>query len=200
MFARVSAVYRRRWSLSYPARRHIDFRASPFRRSRGGDDRGILGERWRTRAGRSPQRARVAIECGGADAIGIESLRDRTPRPKGVRLVGRLDTISASRANIALLLEDDTRLLGEERFADTIEANLPRYRRRLYPPVQTLVMFVSQALSDDRSSQRRTGCRLTAVSPPAVTVTPALRHSPPGATLRVRNLQATKARRSTPLR
>ena len=44
------------------------------------------------------------------DAARIEALKDRTPASRGVRLAGRLDTISASRANIVIALEDGSRL------------------------------------------------------------------------------------------
>ena len=39
-------------------------------------------------------------------------------------------------------------------FADTLRRHLPAHRQRLYPPIETLAMFVSQTLSDDRSCQR----------------------------------------------
>lgn len=45
-------------------------------------------------------------------------------------------------------------LITDDRFFETLEANLPAHRERRYPPAQTLAMFVSQALSDDRSCRR----------------------------------------------
>ena len=45
-------------------------------------------------------------------------------------------------------------LLTDDRFFDTVEEHLPCHRERRYPPTQTLAMFVSQVLSDDRSCQR----------------------------------------------
>jgi len=45
-------------------------------------------------------------------------------------------------------------LLADERLAETLRSHLPQYRERLYPPSETLAMFVSQTLSDDRSCQR----------------------------------------------
>jgi len=45
-------------------------------------------------------------------------------------------------------------LITDERFFDTLEANLPPHRERHYPPAQTLAMFVSQVLCDDRSCRR----------------------------------------------
>ena len=45
-------------------------------------------------------------------------------------------------------------LVTDECFADTLRAHLPDHRQRLYPPLETLAMFVSQTLSDDRSCQR----------------------------------------------
>jgi hypothetical protein len=37
---------------------------------------------------------------------------------------------------------------------DTVEALLPDHRERLFPPTETLSMFLAQALSADRSCQR----------------------------------------------
>jgi len=36
---------------------------------------------------------------------------------------------------------------------DTIKEELPIYRNRLFTPIQTLCMFISQALNNDRSCQ-----------------------------------------------
>lgn len=43
-------------------------------------------------------------------------------------------------------------LTGAELF-ETVEAALPRHRERLFPPTETLSMFLAQALNDDRSCQ-----------------------------------------------
>ena len=45
-------------------------------------------------------------------------------------------------------------LITDESIFDTLESNLPAHLERLYTPAQTLAMFVSQVLSDDRSCQR----------------------------------------------
>jgi len=45
-----------------------------------------------------------------SDVPRIEYLRDRTPPSRATRLTGRLDTISATRADIVLLLDDGSRL------------------------------------------------------------------------------------------
>ena len=37
---------------------------------------------------------------------------------------------------------------------DEVEAQLPEHRERLFPPTETLSMFLAQALSADRSCQR----------------------------------------------
>jgi hypothetical protein len=44
------------------------------------------------------------------------------------------------------LLSSDTQL-------DKVEALLPAHRERLYPPTETLSMFLTQAMSADRSCQ-----------------------------------------------
>lgn len=46
------------------------------------------------------------------DAERIEALRDATPGPQAVRVMGTLDTVSASRPDIVLALKDGTRLPG----------------------------------------------------------------------------------------
>ena len=46
------------------------------------------------------------------------------------------------------------RLLTQTELIDTIEAEMPQYRERLYTPIRTLSMFVLQALHSDRSCQR----------------------------------------------
>lgn len=45
-------------------------------------------------------------------------------------------------------------LITDEPLLEIIEANLPPHRERLYPPTETLAMFVAQVLNDDRSCQR----------------------------------------------
>lgn len=45
-------------------------------------------------------------------------------------------------------------LLTSPELLDTVESLLPEHRERLYPPTETLSMFLSQALSADRSCQR----------------------------------------------
>jgi hypothetical protein len=45
-------------------------------------------------------------------------------------------------------------LLTSPELLDTVEALLPDHRERLYPPTETLSMFLSQALNADRSCQR----------------------------------------------
>lgn len=45
-------------------------------------------------------------------------------------------------------------LITDDRFFDVLEEHLPAHREREYPPAQTLAMFVSQVLSDDRSCRR----------------------------------------------
>ncbi|MGB5011522.1 MAG: IS4 family transposase, partial [Candidatus Dechloromonas phosphoritropha] len=44
-------------------------------------------------------------------------------------------------------------LTGPELF-DAVELALPPHRERLFPPTETLSMFLAQALSADRSCQR----------------------------------------------
>lgn len=45
-------------------------------------------------------------------------------------------------------------LLTAPRLLDKVESLLPEHRERLFPPTETLAMFLSQALSADRSCQR----------------------------------------------
>src|SRR5690606_559898 len=45
-------------------------------------------------------------------------------------------------------------LLSRPDLLDCIEVLLPRHRERLFPPAETLSMFMAQALSADRSCQR----------------------------------------------
>ena len=44
-------------------------------------------------------------------------------------------------------------LLTGEHLFDEVEARLPDHRERLFPPTETLAMFITQALSTDRSCQ-----------------------------------------------
>ncbi len=45
-------------------------------------------------------------------------------------------------------------LLTSPELLDTVESLPPEHRERLYPPTETLSMFLSPALSADRSCQR----------------------------------------------
>lgn len=45
-------------------------------------------------------------------------------------------------------------LLTSSELLDEVESLLPEYRERLYPPTETLSMFLAQALSADRSCQK----------------------------------------------
>ena len=45
-------------------------------------------------------------------------------------------------------------LLTVPEFLDTVESLLPEHRERLFPPTETLSMFLAQALSADRSCQQ----------------------------------------------
>jgi hypothetical protein len=47
-------------------------------------------------------------------------------------------------------------LLTSPDLFDALEASLPEHRERLFPPVETLSMFMAQALKPDRSCQDRT--------------------------------------------
>ena len=44
-------------------------------------------------------------------------------------------------------------LLTSDILFDELEKSLPKHRERLFPPTETLAMFVAQALSADRSCQ-----------------------------------------------
>ncbi len=44
-------------------------------------------------------------------------------------------------------------LLTSDTLLDKVEALLPEHRERLYPPTETLSMFLAQAMSADRSCQ-----------------------------------------------
>lgn len=44
-------------------------------------------------------------------------------------------------------------LLTSNALLDTVESLLPAHRKRLYPPIETLSMFLAQAMSSDRSCQ-----------------------------------------------
>ena len=45
-------------------------------------------------------------------------------------------------------------LLASEHLLDKVESPLPEHRERLFPPTETLSMFMTQALSADRSCQK----------------------------------------------
>lgn len=45
-------------------------------------------------------------------------------------------------------------LLTAPELFDVLEAHLPEHRERHYPPTETLSMFLSQAMSADRSCQK----------------------------------------------
>ncbi|MGH9434850.1 MAG: IS4 family transposase, partial [Terriglobia bacterium] len=45
-------------------------------------------------------------------------------------------------------------LLTAPELFDTLESLLPAHRERLFPPTETLAMFLAQALHADRSCQR----------------------------------------------
>ena len=44
-------------------------------------------------------------------------------------------------------------LLTSDTLLDKVEEQLPDHRERLFPPTETLAMFITQALSADRSCQ-----------------------------------------------
>ncbi len=44
-------------------------------------------------------------------------------------------------------------LLTSDTLLDKVEEQLPDHRERLFPPTETLAMFITQALSTDRSGQ-----------------------------------------------
>jgi len=44
-------------------------------------------------------------------------------------------------------------LLTSDALLDAVEGLLPKHRERLYPPTETLSMFLAQAMSADRSCQ-----------------------------------------------
>lgn len=44
-------------------------------------------------------------------------------------------------------------LITHPALIEVIKEELPSYRNRIYPPIQTLCMFISQALNSDRSCQ-----------------------------------------------
>ena len=46
-------------------------------------------------------------------------------------------------------------LLTSPKLLDTVEELLPAHRERLYPPTETLSMFLAQALSEDRLGARK---------------------------------------------
>ena len=44
---------------------------------------------------------------------------------------------------------------------DTLEDQLPEHRERLYPPTETLSMFLAQTLNEDRSCQKAVTMQLS---------------------------------------
>lgn len=52
------------------------------------------------------------ITISPKDAPRIELLRDETPRPQAARVAGRLDTVSATRSDVEILLKDGNRVPG----------------------------------------------------------------------------------------
>lgn len=44
--------------------------------------------------------------------------------------------------------------ITQTQFTKNIQSELPKYRHRLYTPIETLSMFVSQALNQDNSCQK----------------------------------------------
>ena len=50
-------------------------------------------------------------------------------------------------------------LLTSPELLSTVEALLPDHRERLFPPTETLSMFPTQALSEDRSCKKRSTMR-----------------------------------------
>ena len=51
-------------------------------------------------------------------------------------------------------------LITDSRFFDIVESHLPAHRERIYPPTETLAMFVAQVLNDDSSCQRAVNDRI----------------------------------------
>ena len=45
-------------------------------------------------------------------------------------------------------------LLSNDELLSIIEENIPKYREQIYTPMQTLAMFLAQALNDDRSCSK----------------------------------------------
>ena len=45
-------------------------------------------------------------------------------------------------------------VLTSPEFFDKLEEQLPEHRERLFPPTETLAMFLAQAMNEDRSCQR----------------------------------------------
>ncbi|PKG95073.1 hypothetical protein [Paraglaciecola sp. MB-3u-78] len=49
---------------------------------------------------------------------------------------------------------DFLELLYNDEWLSIVEENIPEYREQIYTPMQTLSMFMAQALSDDRSCSK----------------------------------------------
>jgi hypothetical protein len=44
--------------------------------------------------------------------------------------------------------------LSNDELLSIVEENIPKYREQIYTPMQTLSMFLAQALNDDRSCSK----------------------------------------------
>ena len=53
-----------------------------------------------------------------------------------------------------------SRVLGDAEIASVVTAHVKNYRKRIYPPLDTLRLFVGQALSADRTCQDAVGRHL----------------------------------------
>lgn len=95
-----------------------------------------------------------------SDAASIELLRDRTPRPQAARVAGTLDTVSASRCDILLRLQDGTRVPGR-----TVDHDLEALRTLLgtevvvsgmahYRPSGRLLLVDVESLDVARASDK----------------------------------------------
>jgi len=49
---------------------------------------------------------------------------------------------------------DFLELLSSDELLSIVEDNIPKYREKIYTPMQTLSMFLAQALNDDRSCSK----------------------------------------------
>jgi hypothetical protein len=53
-----------------------------------------------------------------------------------------------------IIATDFLELLYNDEWLSIVEENIPGYREQIYTPMQTLSMFLAQALSDDRSCSK----------------------------------------------